>query len=391
MRISLKVSKYIYSLSLGHLFVDFSQGALAALLPTLIAQHHYNYAVAAILVFAMNLVSSVVQPLFGFLSDKYNTGWIIILAILITGIGFSSLGYVPTYALLVIGCLICGIGIAAYHPDAAKLVNGLAGYNPGQGMSIFSFGGNIGFAIGPITLTLIVNHLGIHGIGIFLIVTIIITLILLKLYPIMHRQSVAFWSGSEKNHNAKIALHGHNDWLHFSLLSMVLFGRSIIFYGLNTFLVLYWMHILKQSNTNGSIAFSVLFVIGSLGTLLGGRLADNIGSIKVIRLTFCILPFLILALSLTKNVLIGSLLLLPIGLLIFLPYSAIVILGQRYLPNNMGFASGVTLGLAISIGGIATPFLGYIGDATSLVTVFQILAGIGLIPLVFSFLIREPK
>ncbi len=67
-------------------------------------------------------------------------------------------------------------------------------------------------------------------------------------------------------------------------------------------------------------------------------------------------------------------------------------MGQRYLPNNMGFASGVTLGLAISIGGgIVTPLLGYIGEATSLVTVFQILAGIGLIPLTFSFLIREPE
>ncbi|WP_295730545.1 MFS transporter [uncultured Limosilactobacillus sp.] len=106
---------------------------------------------------------------------------------------------------------------------------------------------------------------------------------------------------------------------------------------------------------------SVLFVIGSLGTLLGGHLADNIGSIKVIRLTFCILPFLILALSLTRNVLIGTLLLLPIGFLIFLPYSAIVILGQCYLPNNMGFASGATLGLAISIRGIATPFLVTLG------------------------------
>ncbi|WP_295730542.1 MFS transporter [uncultured Limosilactobacillus sp.] len=185
------------------------------------------------------------SPLFGFLSDKYNTGWIIILAVLITGVGFSSLDYVPTYALLVMGCLVCGIGIAAYDPDAAKLVNGLAGYNPGQGMSIFSFGGNIGFAIRSITLTLVVNHLGIHGIGIFLIIVIIIMLILLKLYPITHRQSVAFWSSSRKDRNSKIALHGHNDWLHFSLLSMVLFGRSIIFYRLNTFLVLYWMHILK--------------------------------------------------------------------------------------------------------------------------------------------------
>jgi len=381
----LKISKYIYSLSLGHLFIDFSQGALAALLPTLIAQHHYNYVVAASLVFAMNFVSSIVQPLFGFLSDKYDTGWIIILAILITGIGFSSQGYVPNYVLLIVGCLVCGIGIAAYHPDS-----GLAGNNPGQGMSIFSFGGNIGFAIGPIVLTAIVNHLGLHGIGIFLIISLIISLLLLKFYPTMHRQSILFWSRLKKD-QVGVDLYEKNDWLNFSLLTMVLFGRSIIFYGLNTFLALYWINILKQSNTSGSLALSIMFVVGSIGTLIGGRLADKIGSIKVIRLTFCILPLLIWVMSLTKNIILSYVLLLPIGLFIFLPYSAIVILGQRYLPNNMGFASGVTLGLAISIGGIATPFLGYIGDATSLVTVFQVLAAIGLVPLIFSFLIHKSK
>ena len=386
----MKISKYIYSLSLGHLFIDFSQGALAALLPTLIAQHHYNYAVAASLVFAMNFVSSIVQPLFGFLSDKYDTGWIIILAILITGIGFSSQGYVPNYVLLIVGCLVCGIGIAAYHPDAAKLVSGLAGNNPGQGMSIFSFGGNIGFAIGPIVLTAIVNHLVLHGIGIFLIISLIISLLLLKFYPTMHRQSILFWSRLKKD-QVGVDLYEKNDWLNFSLLTMVLFGRSIIFYGLNTFLALYWINILKQSNTSGSLALSIMFVVGSIGTLIGGRLADKIGSIKVIRLTFCILPLLIWVMSLTKNIILSYVLLLPIGLFIFLPYSAIVILGQRYLPNNMGFASGVTLGLAISIGGIATPFLGYIGDATSLVTVFQVLAAIGLVPLIFSFLIHKSK
>ena len=53
------LSKYVYGLSLGHFVVDFSQGALAALLPLLIAQHHFNYAIAATLVFAMNLVSSI--------------------------------------------------------------------------------------------------------------------------------------------------------------------------------------------------------------------------------------------------------------------------------------------------------------------------------------------
>lgn len=135
------LSKYVYGLSLGHFVVDFSQGALAALLPLLIAQHHFNYAIAATLVFAMNLVSSIIQPLiqplFGFLSDRFRTGWIIIPALLITGLGFGTLGWDNQYFLLITSCLVCGVGITAYHPDAAKLVNGLADVNQGHGPERF--------------------------------------------------------------------------------------------------------------------------------------------------------------------------------------------------------------------------------------------------------------
>lgn len=118
------------------------------------------------------------------------------------------------------------------------------------------------------------------------------------------------------------------------------------------------MHILKQSNTSGSLALSVLFIVGATGTIIGGHLVDHIGAVKTIRFAFTIKPFLLLAFNLTKSVIVASALLLPIGMLIFIPYSAIVLLGQRYLPNQMGLASGVTLGLAISIGGIATPLFG---------------------------------
>ncbi|MEK1372069.1 MFS transporter [Limosilactobacillus fermentum] len=155
-------------------------------------------------------------------------------------------------------------------------------------------------------------------------------------------------------------------------------------------MVLYWMHILKQSNTSGSLALSVLFIVGATGTIIGGHLVDHIGAVKTIRFAFTIMPFLLLAFSLTKSVIVASALLLPIGMLIFIPYSAIVLLGQRYLPNQMGLASGVTLGLAISIGGIATPFLGQVADATSLITVFFILTAVALIPMGAAYFITEP-
>lgn len=383
------LSKYVYGLSLGHFVVDFSQGALAALLPLLIAQHHFNYAIAATLVFAMNLVSSIIQPLFGFSSDRFHTGWIIIPALLITGLGFGTLGWDNQYFLLITSCLVCGVGIAAYHPDAAKLVNGLADVNQGHAMSVFSFGGNLGFACGPITVTLVANALGISGVGLFILVGGGVALLLAHYFPAMRRQSAQHWQ-QKRQRESDSPVPVKDDWRHFAILACVLFGRSIIFYGLNTFLVLYWMHILKQSNTSGSLALSILFIVGATGTIIGGHLVDHIGAVKTIRLAFTIMLFLLLAFSLTKSVIVASVLLLPIGMLIFTPYSAIVLLGQRYLPNQMGLASGVTLGLAISIGGIATPFLGQVADATSLIIVFFILTAVALIPMGAVYFIIEP-
>lgn len=384
----MKNNKYIYELALGHLLVDFNQGALAALLPILIATHHFNYAIAATLVFAMNLVSSIVQPLFGQLSDQHHTSRVIIWAIIVASIGFCLLGWVPYYSLLIVGVLICGVGVAAYHPDAAKLVNGLSGAQKARGMSLFSFGGNLGFALGPVILTLIVNVAGVRGITILLIPAIAIAVLLqitLKRMEKISQVTTVQKLKIGKLHQQEAPV---DDWKHFSILSVALFGRSIVFYGLNTFLTLYWIHILKQSNTSGSIALSLLFIVGSMGTLLGGRLADHFGYTMVIKSAFVCLPFLLLALSLTTNVILANVILIPLGLLVFMPYSGMVILGQKYLPTRMGLASGVTLGLAVSVGGIVSPLLGMIADASNLVVVIQILAIVAIIPAIASFLLK---
>lgn len=385
----MKTKKYIYGLATGHLFVDFNQGALAAFLPILIATHHFNYALAATLVFAMNLVSSIIQPLFGQLSDHQNTSKVIVWAILIASIGFCFLGWVPNYSLLIIGVLICGIGIAAYHPDAAKLVNGLAGDNKAEGMSIFSFGGNLGFALGPILLTMIVNWGGIHSITFLMIPAIAIALFLQ--FVVKYVQTNIQIETNYQGKKDSIKKSEQNDWKHFVILSFALFGRSIIFYGLNTFLALYWIKNLKQSNTAGSVALTILFVIGSIGTLIGGRLADRIGYVSIIKYSFICLPFLLVLLALTRNILLANLILIPLGLAIFMPYSSMVILGQKYLPKRMGLASGVTLGLAVSVGGIVSPILGIIADNSGLLVVIWILALIAIIPAIVSFLLVTPS
>lgn len=378
---------FTYLLSLGHLFVDFNQGAVAALLPFLIEEHHYAYAVAASLIFAMNLVSSIVQPLFGYLSDTHKISWLLPCAILVAGLGFSFLGIASTFTMLVIGVMVSGVGIAAYHPEGAKMTNQLTPKHKGASMGVFSFGGNLGFALGPVCATLLINAFGTVSVTFFLIPTVLIGTLFIVFLP-RARQSMPIEpvSSDTTNHNHP---NEPDDWAHFGILTLILVARSVTFYGLNTFLALYWIHVLGQSKTSGSLALSLLFVFGSIGTLIGGHLADRWGYKRTIEVTFWILPFMLLLLSFTKNIVLAFILLVPLGMLLYLPYSSIVISGQRYLPSKMGFASGVTLGLSVSIGGIASPLLGLVADHTSLTILFQVVAGVALIGALASFFLRE--
>ncbi|MBO7370848.1 MAG: hypothetical protein J6U11_07415 [Campylobacter sp.] len=78
-------------------------------------------------------------------------------------------------------------------------------------------------------------------------------------------------------------------------------------------------------------------------------------------------------------------LLAPLGIFLALSYSPIIALGQGYLPNRVGLASGVTFGLTVSIGGIFAPILGLIADKFGLSYVFYTLCGVCVLPLIMAF------
>ena len=375
---------YIYLLSAGHLFTDFNQGALPAILPFFILEYHFNYAIAASLVFAANLVSSIVQPLFGYLTDRRSMSWLMPVGILLAGGGLAATGFLSSYWLIVIAVMISGIGMAAFHPEAARIANRISGAKQGTGMSIFSFGGNAGFAVGPIFTTAFITLCGMKGVFVLIvpaaIMAVAITSQLGKLKNINVPQTEENSAGTVQN--VEVA---KDHWGPFSLLTVILFGRSIVFYGLNTFLALYWINVLHQSKTVGSTALTILFAIGAIGTLIGGHLADRLGFKKVIRFSLIWLAPLLFAQTITRNVFVAAFCLIPIGLALFAPYSPMVVLGQKYLPNRLGLASGVTLGLAVSVGGIATPLLGRLADSHGLLSAMYVIAAVAILPAIMSF------
>ena len=367
-------TKYKYLMSLGHFCSDINQGALSAVLPFLIAAHGYSYATAASLVMISNLVGSAVQPLIGYLSDKRSTTWAIPAGVLMAGSGIALTGFTSSFFGLCIAVVISGTGVSLFHPQAVKLVN------------YASDGGSLGFSLGPMLVSTAILAVGMHGSAVFLALALISSTIFFSQYKSMTELG-ARRAGAGKSGGAG----GADDWRAFGRLCFVIFGRSIMMCGMNTFLALYWIHELGQTERAGSAALSIYYAMGAICTLLGGRLADRFGCRRMIKISLSFFVPAVLLLVLTHNLYLASALLLPIVASLYFSYSPMVVLGQQYLPNHVGFASGVTLGLAISIGGIMAPVLGMVADRFSLSAAFCAMAALAVVPLTASFFLKPAE
>src|SRR5690348_2918944 len=115
------------TLSAGHLFTDISQGSVPALLPFLIAQDHLSYAAASALVLAATISSSVIQPLFGHVSDRRSMPWLMPLGPALGGLGIALAGIAPSYEVLFACIVLSGIGVAAFHPEGSRFANYVSG------------------------------------------------------------------------------------------------------------------------------------------------------------------------------------------------------------------------------------------------------------------------
>ena len=345
-------------LTLGHFVSDVSQGALPALLPFLIAEHNLTYAAAAGIVFALTVASSVVQPLFGYYADRLSSPWIMPVGLLLAGSGIASIGLVPSYGLILLLAVMSGIGIAAYHPEGARRVAYVSGEDRTTAMSYFGVGGSLGFAVGPAMATAALLAWGLRGTLIFIVPALVVAMLTAFQSSILDTPGLSLQTG----HPDGVPPELPDAWGPFGRLALAVISRSILFYALNTFVPLYWINVLRQSETKGGMALSLLFVAGVFGNLLGGRLADRFGNRRVACGGFVLLIPLLPAFLWADRPWSALSLLLPIGFMMSLTYSPSVVLGQQYLPNRVGLASGVTLGLAFAVGGATSPLLGWIAD-----------------------------
>ncbi len=341
---------------IAHAAADINQGSIPVMLPFFVARHEITYAAAAGIVFILNLVSTLAQPVFGHMADRHARPWLIPVAMISIGLGISFTGIAPTYYAGMGAVMLTGLGIAMFHPEGARLMNHLGGDQKATAMSLFGIGGQLGFAVGPLLATGFLLLWGLKGICWLLVPTAMVAVLLVYNLPSL---TEGYDTG---RHVASAQTNGRDLWPAFTCLTVAMLSRSTIFYGLNTFLPLYWINVLHQSKAAAGTALAILLGSTMVGNFVGGRSGDRFGYRGVTIAGFVVLMCLLPILAFVDSVIVATLLLVPIGLMLSLPFGSMVVLGLGYLPNRAGFASGIIFGVGFTFGGLTTPFFGWVAD-----------------------------
>jgi FSR family fosmidomycin resistance protein-like MFS transporter len=379
-----------YLLSAGHLCADMGQGALSAMLPFVIAAYGYSYAKASALVLGCGVVSSVIQPLFGWIGDRVERPWFMSLGIIIAGTGMFFLGVFSTFPLQFLCTVVMGIGVALFHPEGGSLANIVAGKDKGTGVANFNVGGNLGFVAGPLIVAAAFPHLGMHGCFLFIIPQAIVAILILT----QLRRFREFRVLETNRVKAAAAASGdalEDNWPEFWKVTVVNILRSIFNRCCIVYIPLYWVAVFLASEGQGAFMVTLFTLAGAVASYFGGRIADRIGFRNTIILAGGLMTAAICAFLFAKNIAVASVLVVLIPLFMNSGSSPVVALSQSYLPRHLGSASGISLGLVVSAGAVAAPILGAAGDKWNLHVVFAIITAVSAVGFVLSLFLRNDK
>ncbi|MCX5802709.1 MAG: MFS transporter [Proteobacteria bacterium] len=379
--------KVLLILSLGHLVVDIYQGALPATLPFLKERLSLSYTMTGFILMVANFTSSVLQPLFGFYSDKKEKAILLPIGILCAGLGFSLLSLPTNYAIILMLVTISGLGVASYHPEGYKTAHFFTGEKSVTGMSIFSVGGNFGFALGPIISIYIIQYLGFSSLPIIILPSLIFTAIIIyqkniiAIPKIEHTERRAVMDKTRTPIGAYISL---------ALIISIVVMRSWTQMGLLTYIPFYYINYLKGDPLFAGKLVFVYLLCGAAGTLLGSPFADRWGHKFFLRLSMFLatltLP-LIFVPFIAKSYLLFFVLGLQ-GIFLISTFSVTIVMAQKLLPHRVGIASGLMVGFAIGTGGLGVTLLGLVADTFGVPVALESIIILPFIGFVLSLIVR---
>ncbi|HCO48286.1 MAG TPA: MFS transporter [Spirochaetaceae bacterium] len=342
-------------LTVSHMLNDLYSNYLPQMLPFLMASlNGFTITKAAILTASFTITSSIVQPVFGYFVDNTGRRWLVHVGTLWMALMLSLTGIVGSYWMLVVLSSLAGLGTAAFHPQAASMMNLLSGKHKAVLFSIFSAFGNIGFALGPLLLVPLFQAFGLRATLVTVIPGILVAVFLFFFAPRIQLSTKAVPSFQTVLASVKAASR------QLVPIVAIIAVRSLAYTGMLTLLPLYFAE--KQlSAIAASHLVTIMLFSGAVGGIIGGFISDRYGRKPLIVVSLIMsTPFFFAFLS-TQGPLSIVFLALA-GACLLASFSVTVVAAQEAIPDNKALAAGISMGLAGGLGGLAVIFIGRIGD-----------------------------
>ena len=385
------IYRILFAISFGHFLNDSMQAVVPALFPILEKTMNLSYMQVGWIAFALNMTSSIMQPVFGMYSDKKPSPFLLPLGMFSSMLGMIGLAFAPNFIIVIISVLFIGLGSAVFHPEGARVAYMAAGTKRGLAQAIYQVGGNTGNSLAPIFTALIfvpLGQIGSLGFTAFAAVGIVLLIFVSNWY----RNELATGAVRRKKRaaleaeNAIVSTH-----IKFVILLLVFltFVRSWYGAGMGNFYQFYLIEHYGLSIKNAQYFVFAFMIAGVLGTFFGGPLADRFGKKTII--VFSMLGSAPLALLLPHVSLVWVVpLFLCIGFISSSSFSVIVVYAQELVPGKVGMVSGLIVGLAFGLGALGSVVLGKLADIYSLQFIMLLCSCLPLIGLT-SWLLPSDK
>ncbi|MBG0966657.1 MFS transporter [Bacillus sp. SRB1LM] len=385
------IYRILFAISFGHFLNDSMQAVVPALFPILEKTMNLSYMQVGWIAFALNMTSSIMQPVFGMYSDKKPSPFLLPLGMFSSMLGMIGLAFAPNFIIVIISVLFIGLGSAVFHPEGARVAYMAAGAKRGLAQAIYQVGGNTGNSLAPIFTALIfvpLGQIGSLGFTAFAAVGIVLLIFVSNWY----RNELATGAVRRKKRaaleaeNAIVSTH-----IKFVILLLVFltFVRSWYGAGIGNFYQFYLIEHYGLSIKNAQYFVFAFMIAGVLGTFFGGPLADRFGKKTII--VFSMLGSAPLALLLPHVSLVWVVpLFLCIGFISSSSFSVIVVYAQELVPGKVGMVSGLIVGLAFGLGALGSVVLGKLADIYSLQFIMLLCSCLPLIGLT-SWLLPSDK
>lgn len=360
----------LFAISFAHLLNDLIQAIIPAVYPILKQNYNLSFSQIGLITFSFQFTASILQPIVGYYTDKYPKPFSQIYGMLFSMLGIILLSFAHQYYVILIAVALIGVGSSVFHPEASRISFIASGGKRGLAQSIFQVGGNLGTALGPLLVGLIVVPNSQRYVIYFVIAAVIALAVLSK---------IAFWYKKQVLNRVLSKSSGITYHIltqsqinkTIALLLFIIFSKYFYSAGLSSYYTFYLIDKFNLTIQQTQFHLFLYLFAYALGTLLGGPLGDRIGRRLVIWISVLgAAPFALLLPY--ANLFYTDILMVTIGIIISSAFPAILVYAQELLPKKLGMVSGLFYGFAFGMAGIGSAILGTLADATSITYVYKI-------------------